>query len=426
MALFPFYLPAAVDEVPEVTQRTPFSLRGSVAPVVSSPDDLNRYAELLHRGTGPIAVDAERASGFTYSQRAYLIQIKREGSGIALIDPIPLGGLAPIAAATEGAEWIIHAATQDLECLREVGLTPQSLFDTELAGRLLGRERVGLAGLVESELGEYLEKGHGAADWSQRPLTSDMLTYAALDVELLIELRDSLEVSLREANKWDLAQQEFDALTRWQPKPPSGEAWRRTSGVHSIRAPRARGIVRELWITRDDIARRRDIAPGRILPDRSIIAAANARPTTSEKLRSLKEFNGRGAHKYLSQWWSAVERAYSLPESDLPGNPPRSEGPPPPKSWTDKNPAAFARLECVKSALAQLSEDMCIPVENIVLPDLIRRMCWEGWGSDVDARLSAGGARPWQRQLVSPILQSCRDAQPPDIPKQATPPEVNH
>ncbi len=367
---------------------------------------------MLADGEGPIAIDAERASGFTYSQKAYLIQLRRRGSGTALIDPVSVD-LSPISNVAGENEWVLHAATQDLECLREVGLEPTSIFDTELAGRLLGREKVGLAGLIDSELGEFIEKGHGAANWSMRPLTEDMLKYAALDVELLLELRASLENSLREQSKWEIAQQEFASLVTWFPRHHSGEAWRRTSGVHSIRSPRNRAIVREMWITRDDIARRRDLAPGRVLPDRAIIAAAQANPDSRDALFTVKDFNGRGAKKYDKSWWAAIERANSLPESELPGSPPKSDAPPPPKTWLDKNPAAHARLDYARTQIGEISRQLLIPMENLMLPDLVRRVMWDPPPenlNDLVARLRDSGAREWQIDLVSPILWASKDA----------------
>ncbi|WP_459984624.1 ribonuclease D, partial [Mycobacterium avium] len=151
-------------------------------------------ARRLDRGRGPFAVDAERASGFRYSNRAYLIQIRRAGAGTALIDPVshgadPVRALRPVAEVLGSDEWILHSADQDLPCLAEVGMRPPALYDTELAGRLAGFERVNLATMVERLLGFGLAKGHGAADWSKRPLPAEWLNYAALDVELLIELR---------------------------------------------------------------------------------------------------------------------------------------------------------------------------------------------------------------------------------------------
>lgn len=396
-----------------VEVKIPHETREPVPELITTQTALIEYAQALASGHGPLALDAERASGYTYSQRAYLIQIRRTGSGTALIDPIACPDLSPIAEATVGVEWILHAATQDLDCLREVGLTPSALFDTELAGRILGRERVGLGPLMENELGVYLEKGHGAADWSLRPFSTAMLRYAALDVELLVELRDALAASLDESGKREYAQQEFDALLSWRPREHKGEAWRRTSGVHGAKTPLARGIVRELWLTRDDIARRRDIAPGRILPDRAILAAALAKP--ADQLLKVQGFNGRGAGRYEKQWVAAVERARALPESELPKPPPRSEGPPPPKAWAEKNPGAHVRLEFTRIELARISEELNIPTENLMQPDLVRRACWAEPMEDPQYYrdlLSEGGARAWQCDLVLPVLLLARSQQP--------------
>lgn len=379
----------------------PFEPREGVPAVITDATALGAYAERLAAGTGPLAVDAERASGFRYSQRAYLVQLRRDGAGTALVDPIAVPDLGPVQEATAGTEWILHAATQDLACLREVGLVPASLFDTELAGRLLGRERVSLAALVESELGAHLEKGHGAADWSARPLSGAQLRYAALDVELLIELRDALEAALEEAGKLAWAREEFAALVGFAPRERGEDAWRRTSGMHRVRKPRALAVVRELWLERDRVAERSDIAPGRVLPDTSIVAAAAAMPTSAESLGALPEFRGRGTQRRLATWWTAVDRAMRLPEAQLPPAALPPSGPPPPRAWADKRPEAAQRLEAAKTALAALSQESCMPVENLLLPDLVRRACWDGIDpADIPGFLATGGARPWQVGLA--------------------------
>ena len=385
---------------PDEAPATPFEPRDGVPAVITDEAALSDYADLLAHGTGPLALDAERASGYRYSQRAYLVQVRREGAGTALIDPIGVPDLSAVQEATAGVEWILHAATQDLPCLAEVGLRPSALFDTELAGRLLGRERVSLAALVQSELGHVLEKGHGATDWSVRPLSTAQLRYAALDVELLAELRDAMAAALEEAGKSEIARQEFEALLDFAPRERGDDEWRRTSGIHRVRKPRALAVVRELWLTRDDIARTRDIAVGRIIPDASLVAAAQATLATKADLAALKEFNGRGAERYLSRWWDAIARAQALPVDALPGSAPPPTGPPPPRSWADRDPEAFARLGAAREGLAALAEEMGMPVENLISPDVVRRLCWtppDPCGPDeVAEALQASGARPWQ------------------------------
>ncbi|MDT4989432.1 MAG: ribonuclease, partial [Micromonosporaceae bacterium] len=227
--------------------------RDGTPPPVTTAAELTEVARRFAAGTGPVAVDAERASGYRYSQRAYLIQLRREGAGTVLIDPIPLPDLRELDEAIAAPEWVLHAASQDLPCLWELGLKPRRLFDTELAARLAGFERVGLAALTESLLGFALEKHHSAADWSTRPLPASWLSYAALDVELLIDLRDLLAAELERQGKAQWAAEEFAALVAGAGEPPRlrPDPWRRTSGIHRVRGARALARVRMLWYVRD-------------------------------------------------------------------------------------------------------------------------------------------------------------------------------
>ncbi|HET7072035.1 MAG TPA: ribonuclease D, partial [Nocardioides sp.] len=208
----------ARDPVAESTPEEPppapvplLELRDGLPPLTDTPPALVESCRALAAADGPVAIDAERASGYRYSPRAYLIQLRREGAGTFLIDPIAFDSVAPLQDALAGSEWILHAATQDLPCLTELGLVPAKLFDTELAGRLLGYPRVGLATLAEVLLGQRMKKEHSAADWSTRPLPQPWLEYAALDVEVLIELREVLARELHEAGKDEWARQEFEA-----------------------------------------------------------------------------------------------------------------------------------------------------------------------------------------------------------------------
>ena len=370
-----------------------------------------QLAELVVGGTGPVAVDAERASGYRYGQRAYLVQLRRDGVGSALIDPIGITDFSPLAGALADAEWVLHAASQDLPCLAELGLRPARIFDTELAARLLGRTRVGLGPLVEDVLGLGLEKEHSAADWSTRPLPEPWLRYAALDVEVLLELRDALAAELAAAGKTLWAQQEFAAIAAAPPPAPRQDPWRRTSGMHRLRNRRSLAIVRALWFARDSVARERDVAPGRILPDAAIVAAATALPVDRNALAGLTEFSGRGAQRRIATWWTAIEAAMTLPDSELPLHVLPSDAPPPPRSWPDRNPIAASRLSAARTALIELAEANEVPLENLLTPDLLRRICWEppdpARPTDIADRLRAMGARQWQIDLVTgPIHQA--------------------
>ncbi|WP_305094841.1 ribonuclease D [Prescottella sp. R16] len=383
-----------------------------VPPVIETAAGVRDAAERLAAGSGPLAVDAERASGFRYSSRAYLVQLRRAGAGSFLLDPIPTAGeLAPLADAMNGLEWVLHSADQDLPCLAELGLGPAALFDTELAGRLAGFERVGLAAIVERTLGLELRKGHGAADWSTRPLPDAWLNYAALDVEVLLELREAMASELAAQGKTEWAAQEFEHVRLAGPPQPKPDRWRRTSQIHSLKSPRQLAAVRELWTARDEIAARRDISPSRILPDSAIVAAATADPRSIESLRKLPVFGGPRQRRSSRVWLSALERARVLPDAELPPVTQPFTGPPPASRWARKDPEAAARLTAAKAGLTELSERVHVPVENLLSPDLVRRVCWDAPASVEDV-LTAGGARPWQRELVGPILVEALRAQP--------------
>ncbi|MEU3402749.1 ribonuclease D [Streptomyces sp. NPDC006670] len=382
--------------------------REGIPPVVADAEALAEVVAAFAAGTGPVAVDAERASGYRYGQRAYLVQLRREGAGSALIDPVGCPDLSALGEALSDAEWILHAATQDLPCLREIGMAPTTLFDTELAGRLAGFPRVGLGAMVESVLGYQLEKGHSAVDWSTRPLPEPWLRYAALDVELLVDLRDALEKELDRQGKLEWARQEFDAIASAPPAPPRKDPWRRTSGMHKVRRRRQMAVVRELWEARDRIAQRRDVSPGKVLGDAAIVEAALAVPANVHALSALPGYGQRMGRRQLDQWMAAVDRAKALPESELPQPGAAPSGPPPPRSWADKDPAAAARLSAARAAVSELAEGLNLPQENLITPDTVRRLCWEpprpaDAGSVAEA-LSGYGARPWQVEQVTPAL----------------------
>ncbi|MFL1593304.1 ribonuclease D [Rhodococcus ruber] len=392
--------------------------RDGVPEVVTTAAGVAAAAEALAAGRGPLAVDAERASGFRYSARAYLVQLRRAGAGTVLLDPIPTAGaLAPLASAINDLEWVLHSADQDLPGLDELGLRPAVLYDTELAGRLAGFDRVGLAAIVERTLGFELRKGHGAADWSTRPLPDAWLNYAALDVEILVELRDAMADELERQGKSEWAAQEFEHIRRAGPPVPKPDRWRRTSRIHTLKDSRRLAIVRELWTARDELAARRDIAPGRVLPDSAIVAAAEAAPRTVEELRALPVFGGPRQRRSSRIWLGAIERARALPKSDLPPVTQPFTGPPPANRWARHDPEAAARLTAARSALAELSEQVQVPVENLVGPEMVRRLCWE-WQVPADAdvvayieeRFAADGARPWQRELTVPRLAKALSA----------------
>ncbi|SER35341.1 HRDC domain-containing protein [Microlunatus flavus] len=420
---------APSDETPSDDTQVPLLTQPAdgVPDVVETPEALLRTIEALAAGTGPVAVDAERAHGFRYSQRAYLLQLRRAGSGTHLIDPIAFGttdeagsfvaaDLSELRRAIADDEWVVHAASQDLPCLFEVGLLPTRIFDTELAARLLGYPRVALGTMIEQTFGVRLLKEHSAADWSTRPLPADWLTYAALDVELLVELRDALAAQLDAAGKREWAEQEFAALVAGAGAPARRrtDPWRRTSGIHRVRTRRGLGLVAALWNARDGIAQQLDRAPGRILPDAAIAEVAVASTPGRDALRRVPAFARRQAKRHESDWLAAIEAVTQLPETELPALHLPAEGPPQSRVWASKNPEAASRLARARDVLGARAEELDLPVENLLTPEHVRRLAWsppaEITPASVDAALVAAGARPWQReQTVDLLVEALRE-----------------
>lgn len=385
----------------------------SVVHLITHADELETAVKQLSRTPGPVAVDAERASGFKYSQRAYLIQLKTLSSDIYLIDPTSDEALIPSEAFTAlrtllaDREWILHAATQDIPCLQELGLFPKSIFDTELAGRLSGQPRVGLGSLVETLLGIGLAKEHSAADWSTRPLPESWLNYAALDVELLHDLRDHLKNILDEQDKTDWAEQEFENLLSFKPRPPKPDRWRSISGLSKVSDQNSLEIARQLWEAREELAIKMDVSPGRLIPDAAILAVAVDKPRTKPELASLRTFTGRASRSYLDYWWQALQSAHkatSLP----PLRSEKSEGIPNHRNWAAKFPDADRRLRHARTALTLISEERNLPLENLLTPDILRQVCFlPPEVADIESvrfMLLGFGARKWQADMTAKAI----------------------
>lgn len=414
-----------MSDLPEEPTAAPVAVTApadGVPDVIRTPEALADAARRLAAASGTLAVDTERAHGFRYWPKAYLIQLRRPGAGTFLIDPIAFAGeddyadFSGLADKLADAEWVLHAASQDLPCLAEVNFLPRRLFDTELAGRLLGLPRVALGALVERGLGKSLAKEHSAADWSRRPLPDSWLNYAALDVELLDDLRDWAAAELESAGRTEWARQEFAHLVDHAADPPvrRAEPWRRVSGLHAVHTQRGLAVVREVWLARDEIAQRLDKAPGRVLADRSLAALGELvdRQKTTDVgrtgLRTIDGFKWRTAARFETNWIDALARAGELAPADWPPLRGTGEGIPAPKSWGRRYPEAAARWERSRPAINAIAEDLGIAAETLLSPEALRRITWQPPADitpdTVDAALSDHGARPWQRDQVVGVL----------------------
>lgn len=391
--------------------------REPLRPLVDTPETLDACLDSLSRGTGPVAFDAERAHGHRYWPKAYLFQIRREGAGTWLIDPIALedgaearlGGLVD---ACSDALWIIHAASQDLPCMLDVGIRPPALFDTELAGRLLGAPSVGLAALLETKLGIRLRKAHSADNWATRPLPTSWLIYAALDVDYLIELADLLRTELVAGNRIAWAEEEFTHTLRVFSTPPAPrrEPWRRLSGIQGLKHPRQLAVARALWQERDLVARRRDRPPSRILTDAAIIEFASGIDPESPlpeapEFSRIPGFNTRGSGRYRANWVRAVESVGRLSPSDYPSRRPEPNGIPQPRSWERNNPERWELWKKVRADVDALAGELGIQ-PSLIAPSAILQAFVHNWepGSDPRTALLGAGSRNWQADLLLPLF----------------------
>lgn len=379
---------------------------------VNSPESLDDAVSKMGTYVGEFAIDAERASGFKYGQRAYLIQIARRNGEIFLIDPAaisehvdtkPFEALANLLSTDT---WILHAATQDLPCLSEIGLRPSKLIDTELGSRIAGLPRVGLGAVVEHFLSLGLAKEHSAVDWSKRPLDASWLDYAALDVDVLHELADALLSDLKAKNKTDWAIQEFDHLLSFKPKAEKVDRWRGTTGLHEVKNQIGLSVARSLWLAREALGQKLDVAPGRLIPDASISFVAKTLPRTRPELSSSKQFAGRASRTYLDTWWAAIEEgrnARDLPPLKLPAT-----GIPNHRNWPSKFPKANKRLISTRFSVNELATELELPPENLVSPETIRQICWIDRNSvtaqDVASELKSFASRDWQIDLIADVI----------------------
>ncbi|WP_115727415.1 HRDC domain-containing protein [Actinomyces culturomici] len=396
-------LPVGDTENPELVA----SPRDGIPEIIETADALERAAASLERGTRPVALDVERAQGFRYGNDPYLVQIRREDVGTFLIDTAALPDLSVLQKGLDEV-WLLHDAAQDLPNLRWTGLTCPALFDTELAARLVGLERFGLAAVAEQVLGLGLVKDHQASDWSIRPLPKDWLRYAALDVELLTELYRRLGQRLHDLGRWEWAVEENAHLAAKPAPEPKADRWRSLPGAGKIRSRRGLAVLEGLWEARERIAADLDLAPGRLVRNAALVKAAQTPPRNRRALQSISEFRSPVARRYADDWLRSITRAMVADEAELPPlRAPRLPGAiPEARSWARIDEDAAARLAAVRGAMTRLSDELGIAPEVILEPRVQRYVAWAPLdpkrpsGDEVEERMYDQGARDWQMDLV--------------------------
>lgn len=394
--------------------------------LVATPNGFSQAARALASGRGPFAIDTERASAFRYDDRAFLIQIHRRDAGTFLF--APEGHREELAAqlgpVVNGADWIVHAAGEDLASLALLGLHPGRLFDTELAARFAGFERPNLGAMVQVFTGVELEKGHGREDWSTLPLPRDWLDYAALDVVYLHDLADALTEQLEQRGFLSYAEEEFAHLVKSRSLTPmEPKTWRDLKGLSAVRTQAGLQIAKELWHERDAIALERDVSPGVVLPNRVIIEIAKAVPNTPSELARVHGFPGR-QRRATAQWFGYIETALAHPRDQWPERAPRDPMTPPSKgNWERNHPESWQLYVEARELIAARASKMGISPEHLLAPSTLRDVVWQAAAERAEAdeakwevmirgtdfavrRLCAAGARQWQAEIVAPMLAS--------------------
>ena len=374
--------------------------------LIQTAADLATLLERLQREP-LVAVDTEAASFHRYQDRIYLLQLSSRQE-TAVVDPLATGTLAPVGEllADPAVEIVFHDADYDLRLLdREYGLHAAALFDTRVAAQLLNEPGIGLAALLEKYLGVRLDKRFQRADWSARPLSADMLAYAASDTRYLPELRDILAHQLEARGRMEWAREEFGLLTGIRAADPNGAepGWLRLKGAKALRG-RELALLREVWEWREGVARRADRATFRILNNEPMLAIAKSPPGDLAALKAIPGISSDQAERRGRELLAAVRRGLELPEDQLPriARPPRRQ----------PDLAFEARMERLKARRNALALELDL-APGVLCPNGTLEAIARTNPTGVEALQAVPELRRWQARVIGPSLfEALQEEQP--------------
>ncbi|HUP45678.1 MAG TPA: ribonuclease D [Thermoanaerobaculia bacterium] len=351
--------------------------------------------EALQRiGAQPVvAIDTEADSLHSYFDKVCLIQISIPGHDL-VVDPlakIRLDGFGAILA-DPNVKKILHGADYDLRILhRDFGFTTANLVDTMVSAQLLGYEAFGLSALLERHFHVKLNKVHQRADWAMRPLSPDMLEYAAMDTRHLVALADKLRAELEALGRWEWALEEFARLEsiRFRENPDEDEPWRRMKNLGKLDR-RGLAILRSLHRWRDDLARKADRPPFKIIGNEALLDLATKKPADAAALGALKSVSGYHRGRYAGELLRLVRQAMELPESELPE---RAEA----RSWI-RDKELEARINRLKKARDKVAAELKIDSGLLAPRHVLTAIATTGSLEDIPA------LRNWQRNVVGQQL----------------------
>ena len=305
--------------------------------------DVEKFTSEISK-TSEIALDTEGASFHRFVDRVYLLQLSTRDRH-AVVDPLPMGVPPGLGALLEdpAVEVVFHDADYDLRLLQQdYGWHIRTIFDTRVAAQLLGYTAFGLAALLERFFDVKLDKKHQRADWSMRPLTDDMLDYAAQDTRWLLQLKDHMSSELARVGRTAWAREEFALLegTRWTDEEP-GMSYLRLKGARDL-SRRELAVLRELVPWRDTVAGALDRATFRVLGNEQLLEISRSQPQTKEALGKIKGMPRAILEQRGADLLDAVRRALAVPDAELPKFPRAAR-------W-DRDPEFDARVSALKTA----------------------------------------------------------------------------
>ena len=363
---------------------------------LDKPADVTRFLDEI-AGVTELALDTEGASFHRFLDRIYLLQLSTRDRS-AIIDPLPVGSPAGLGALLESksVEVVFHDADYDLRLLhQDYGWHVANIFDTRIASQLLGIKSFGLAALLEQFFDVKLDKKHQRADWSMRPLTPDMLEYAAQDTRYLLQLKDHMKSELEKRGRLHWAQEEFARLegTRWDAE-DTMEGFLRLKGARDLTRPEL-AVLRELVHWRDTVAAQLDRATFRVMGNEVLLDLSRNPPRSVSELSAIKGMPKGMIDRAGADIIAAVRRGLEVPEAELPKFPKAQR-------WNKDRDfdARVVRLKGVRDEIARaLDLDPGVLCSRERLENIARSTA-----KTVEDLEAVPGLRRWQIEVMGPGL----------------------
>ncbi|NDJ79126.1 MAG: ribonuclease D [Chloroflexi bacterium] len=269
-----------------------------------------------------LAVDTESNSLYAYYEQVCLVQLSTRTQDV-IVDPLAVDDMSPLGEllADPAIEIVFHAAVYDVITLkRDFGYTFATIFDTMLAARICGWQKVGLGNILAAQFDIRVDKKYQRADWSKRPLPPEQMRYAQMDTHFLPRLRDVLLAELHQNGREEEAHETFAEL----PDLPAAEPHFDPEGYWRIHQTQRLGgrqmaIVRELYLARDTIARQRDWPAFKIFSDKVLVELARIAPRRLEDMDGIKGLSASNIRRYGATILEAIARG----QEAKPPHPPR-------------------------------------------------------------------------------------------------------